>query len=56
MSEPDARHSTSYGPTLERSADEILQAARPLPWDDEMIIEDLTEEEEALFVNAIRDA
>lgn len=56
MSEPHAGHTTSYGPTLERSTDEILQAARPQPWDDEMIIEDLTEDEETLFVDAIRDA
>lgn len=56
MSEPEPDRSASYGPTLERRTDEILRAARPQPWGDEMIIEDLTEDEEALFVDAIRDA
>lgn len=56
MSEPDAGRSNPNGPTLERSPTEILDKAEPLPWDDEMIIEDLTEDEETLFVAAIRNA
>lgn len=56
MSEPDTGFPTSSSHALERSTDETLQAVQPLSWDDEMIIEGLTEDEETLFVEAIRDA
>jgi hypothetical protein len=37
----------------EESVEEILAAARPLPLGGEMIIEDLTDEEEQAFYDAI---
>lgn len=40
----------------EKSVSDILAAARPLPAGNEMIIDDLTEEEEQAFHDAIRDA
>lgn len=55
MSEPVDRLKP-FGPTLERSPEDILRAAQPLPWDDEMIIEDLSEDEERIFLAAIHDA
>jgi hypothetical protein len=55
MSEP-ATHRPSYGDTLEKSVKSILAAARPLPPADEMVIEDLTEDEERRFFEAIRNA
>jgi hypothetical protein len=56
MSEQQARKLASGGVTLERSKDELLAAARTLPPVEEMLIEDLTDEEERLFVDAILDA
>lgn len=56
MSEPGAREPASNGATLERSREAVLAAARPLPPAEEMLIEDLTEDEERLFVEAILDA
>lgn len=55
MNEPSAerRHP---GPTLEKSVASILAAARPLPLGDEMIIDDLTEDEERRFFEAMRRA
>ena len=44
------------GATLERSRQEVLEAARPLPLDEEALIEDLTEDEDRLFLSAILDA
>ena len=55
MTEP-ATHRPSHGSTLEKSVDDILAAARPLPRTDEMVIEDLTEDEERRFFEAIRNA
>ncbi len=56
MSEPEAREPVSNGTTLERSREAALAAARPLPPAEEMLIEDLTEEEQRLFAEAILDA
>lgn len=56
MSESHTGRPAPSGPTLERSPDEVLNQAEPLPWDDDMIIDGLTEDEEALFLAAIRDA
>ena len=56
MSEPGAQEPASNGATLERSREAVLAAARPLPPAEEMLIEDLTEDEERLFVEAILDA
>jgi hypothetical protein len=53
MSEPESRGLASRGRSLERSREEALAAARPLPPHDEMLIEDLTDEEERIFVEAI---
>lgn len=55
MTEPVA-HQPSYDDSLEESVEDILAAAHPLPSGDEMVIEDLTEEEERLFFEALRDA
>lgn len=56
MSEPEAREPASYGASLERSREEVLAAARPLPPHEEMIIKDLTEDEERVFLDAILNA
>lgn len=45
-----------HGPSLEKSVTSILAAARPLPAANEMIIEDLTEDEEREFFEALRRA
>jgi hypothetical protein len=55
MSEPGAREPASRGASLERSKKEVLAAARPLPSHKDMVIEDLTDEEERIFVEAILD-
>ncbi len=52
MAEP-AKKPTTHEEPREESVEEILAAARPLPPLDEMIIEDLTEEEERAFYEAI---
>lgn len=56
MSEPEPRNPASKGASLERSREEVLAVARPLPPHEEMLIEDLTDEEERIFVEAILDA
>lgn len=56
MSEADAHRTGSGGTTLERGREEVLHAARPLPPDEEVLIDDLTEEEDRLFVEAIMSA
>jgi hypothetical protein len=56
MSKPEVRKPASKGASLERSKNEVLAAARPLPLHEEMLIEDLTDEEERIFVEAILDA
>lgn len=48
-----AKRRTAHGDSLEKSVEEILAAAHPLPPLDEMIIEDLTDEEERAFYEAI---
>jgi hypothetical protein len=56
MSEPGSSGPASYGEGLERSREEVLAAARPLPPHEEMIIQDLTEDEECIFLDAILNA
>jgi hypothetical protein len=56
MSEQEAGRPAPRGGSLERSREEVLDAARPLPPHEEMLIEDLTEEEDRIFVEAIVDA
>jgi hypothetical protein len=50
VSEPGAREPASNGMTLERSREAVLAAARPLPPAEEMLIEDLAEDKERLFI------
>ena len=56
MSEADAHGTGSGGTTLERDREEVLNAARPLPPDEEVLIGDLTEDEDRLFLEAIMSA
>jgi hypothetical protein len=56
MSEPGAHEPAPPSPSLERSRDKVLAAARPLPSHEEMMIEGLTDEEERIFIEAILDA
>jgi len=56
MSEAGAHRTGSSGTTLERDREEVLEAARPLPPDEEALIADLTEKEDRLFIEAIMDA
>jgi hypothetical protein len=51
--QPEPREPGSNGPALERSREAVLAAARPLPPAEEILIEDLTDDEERLFVEAI---
>lgn len=53
MSESEANRPASHGESLERSREEVLTTARPLPSHEEMIIRDLTEDEERIFLDAI---
>ena len=52
MSEPGAPEPAARGASLERSREEVLAAARPLPPHEDMMIEDLTDEEERIFIEA----
>ena len=56
MSEPDSRRSVSRGSSRERSREDVLAAARPLPPDEDVLIDDLTEDEDHLFITAVLDA
>jgi hypothetical protein len=56
MSEPEAHSPASYGASRERSREGALAAARPLPPHEEMITEDLTEDEDRIFLDAILNA
>lgn len=55
MTEPSA-HRPTHGHSLEESVEDILANAQPLPFGDEMIIDDLTEEEQRVFLDAINNA
>jgi hypothetical protein len=46
----------SQGVTRERAKDDVLAAARPLPPDEDVLIDDLTEDEDRLFLAAVLDA
>jgi len=56
VSEDDAHGTGSGGTTLERGREEVLNAARPLPPDEEALIDDLTEEQDRVFLEAIMSA
>jgi hypothetical protein len=55
MSELEGHEATSYGGTLERSREEVLATARPLPLNGEMVIEELSDDEDRLFLTIILD-
>jgi hypothetical protein len=54
--ESEVRRSASKGTTLERDRNDVLDAARPLPPDADVLIDDLTEDEDRLFLAAILEA
>jgi len=56
MSEPEVHRSAPKGTTLERDRNDVLDAARPLPPDADVLINDLTEDEDRLFQAAIFEA
>jgi hypothetical protein len=56
MSEADALGASSKGTTLERSRNEVLQVARPLPPDEDVLMTDLAEDEDRMFLSAILSA
>jgi hypothetical protein len=53
MSEPEARKLASQVVSSERDKDDILAAARPLPPDEDVLIDGLTEDEDRLFLAAV---
>jgi hypothetical protein len=56
MSEPEAHKPVPRGATREREKEDVLAAARPLPPDEDVLIDDLTEDEDRLFLAAVLDA
>jgi hypothetical protein len=52
VSDPEAHIPVFGGTTLERSREDVLGAARPLPPDEDVVIEDLSEAEDRLFLGA----
>ena len=56
MPEPKFRKPASKWASRERSKEEVLRAARPLPSDDEVLIEQLTDDEDRAFLDAILNA
>ena len=56
MPDADSRKPAFKGANLERSREDVLRAARPLPPDDEVLIEDLTEHENRVFFDVILNA
>jgi hypothetical protein len=56
MSEPEVHKSAAKSTTLERDRNRVLGAARPLPPDADVLIGDLTEDEDRLFLAAILEA
>jgi hypothetical protein len=56
MSEPEVPRSASKGTTLERDRNDVLDAARSLPPDADVLIDDLTEDEDRIFLAGILEA
>jgi hypothetical protein len=56
MSEPEVHKPSFDGATRERGKNDVLGAARPLPPDEDVVIDDLTEDEDRLFLAAILNA
>lgn len=55
VSEPTTQRPPQRGATLERTRAEILDGARPLPPEDQSLIEQLSDDEARLFLDAILD-
>jgi hypothetical protein len=55
MPEPEARKLAYEPVTRERDKDDVLAAARPLPPDEDVLIEDLAEDEDRIFLAAALD-
>ena len=53
MSGPEAYLPASYGTPLERSREDVLEAARPLPPDKDVVIEELSDDEDRRFLRAL---
>ena len=56
MSGPEAYVPASDGITLERSREDVLEAARPLPPDEDVVIEELSDDEDRRFLAVILDS
>jgi hypothetical protein len=56
MSESEAHKPDSDRTTRERRKSDVLDAARPLPPDEDVLINDLTEDEDRLFLAAVLSA
>jgi hypothetical protein len=56
MSEQEARRPDPRGLSRERTRGDVLAAAQPLPPDDDVLIDGLTEDEDRLFIAAVLDA
>lgn len=56
MSEPRVHGPVPRGASLERSREDVLDAAQPLPPDQDALIQGLTEDEGRQFLDAILDA
>jgi hypothetical protein len=56
MSESEANRSAAKGTTLERDKYDVLDAARPLAPDEDVMIGGITEDEDRRFLAAILDA
>jgi hypothetical protein len=56
MSGPEARVPASGGTTWERSREDVIEAARPLPPDEDVVIEELSDDEDRLFLAVILDS
>jgi hypothetical protein len=56
MSGPEAYVAAADGITLERSREDVLEAARPLPPDEDVVIEELSDDEDRQFLAVILDS
>ena len=56
MSGPEAYVPAGDGSTLERSREDVLEAARPLPPDEDVVIEELSDDEDRRFLAVILDS
>jgi hypothetical protein len=56
MAGPEAYVLASGGTTLERSREEVLEETRPLPPDEDVVIEELSDDEDRLFLAVILDS